>query len=444
MSSSGRDLDIVLWGATGFTGKLALAALVHDQSKFFSCSLPDRRATAHGRELSKVRFGVAGRNEEKLRAVLKDVGVPDPEAAGVSVFVANADDDAAIDAFVSRCRAVVATAGPFQLYSDRVVSSCVRNGTHFADCCGETEWVRSLIDRHHDKCRATGAVIVSMCGFDSLPFDLGALYAVNALRKSSNAPCRRVTARVTSLGSISGGSLATGQLKQKAQKRLTDYGVDASSPFLLGGIRRGGIRAEDRDEYTHSTGPFGGAGVFEGPGTMATINTRVVRRSAQLLGYGEDFAYVERNLFASEKRAAKALRQAKNPAPPAVIKRLVDAGRLPKPGQGPSPEVRKRARFATYLTAQAEDGKEVHARVSGGEAGYEETGRMVLEAGLALALSGPLPRAEAGGVFTPAFALGERLISRLHRAGILFEEIEDAEAAAGEFYAKAARQRSKM
>src|SRR5450631_826836 len=147
-----REFDVVLFGATGFTGRQAV--------KYFSRHAP-----------ADVRWAIAGRNLQKLDAL--DAGVP--------AIVAHAADRASIDAFVRRTRIVLSTAGPFELYSDAVVDACVRLGSHYVDITGETLWVRSLIDRYHDRAAADGTRVIPFCGFDSVPSDLGATWVAQQL-----------------------------------------------------------------------------------------------------------------------------------------------------------------------------------------------------------------------------------------------------------------------
>lgn len=206
-------------------------------------------------------------------------------------------------------------------------------------------------------------------------------------------------------------------------------GVDQNDPFLLGGLPRGGSREEDTDSSTHRVQMLDGD-VPCGPSVMHPVNSRVVRRSAQLLGWGSHFNYVELSPMPSKKAAERMAEQQARPAPPEVLERLIQAGQLPKPGEGPKPEVRRAARFLVVVDCLAEDGQRLVATVRGGEPGYEETARMVLEAGLTL-LQEPhaCPGFARGGCLTPAAAMGETLIRRLSGIGMPFA-VESADAAA--------------
>ena len=433
MSALPRDLDVIVWGATGFTGQLVTAALAGYQPDFYSCKLPNP-GTARAEGATAVRYALAGRNSSKLQDLKARVGCSED----VELLAAEAADEDALAAIVRRTRVIIATAGPFKSYSDVIVGLCAKHGTHYVDITGEVAWVRSVIDRYDDVAKSTGAVICSMCGFDSIPFDLGTLFAVNRLRERtrSSSPAssiRRVVCLVPPLvGGFSGGSLATGISNTKTPVQLT-AGVDQMDPFLLGGRPAGGTRPEDEDKAIHAVREIGGGGaaaggqagpvVLAGPSGMHTINSRVVRRSAGLLGFGPRFNFVELTPAANRKQAERLSRAMTHPIPTEKMLEMVAKGRLPKPGEGPTAEVRRRARFVTVIDCEADDGARLVATMRGGECGYEETSRMVLEAALALAKTPhlcPGVTAYRGGCLTPAAALGETLISRLTSIGMPF------------------------
>lgn len=407
-----RDLDLVVWGATGFAGEMAVAYLKGDQSKLFSYRCDGPAAPAD------LRWAVCGRNRSKLEAL----------DAGVEIIVCDADDGAGIESFVKRARVVVGLAGPFFRYSDRVVEACAKYGTHWCDISGEIPWLRSLIDRFGDRARANQACIVNQCGYDSIPSDLGTLLAVNTLRSTANepeSPIRTVTCYQIGLSGYGGGSLQTVIAASNEPVALSP-GVDPEDPFLLGGEPAGGVREEDGPmtrAYFDSAldtwiGPFG----------MTSVNRRIVHRSNLLLGYGPQFGYDEVEACHSEEQAQKLVKQTHNVTPPEVLIELIDKGRLPQPGQGPPPEDRARARFQSTLVASNEAGEDVAVTVTGGEAGFEETAKMVVEAGLTLVDDSEVcPGILSGGGFlTPAACMGTALIQRLNRAGLRFEVLSDA------------------
>eukprot|EP00927_Polykrikos_kofoidii_P073237 TRINITY_DN69299_c0_g1_i1.p1 TRINITY_DN69299_c0_g1~~TRINITY_DN69299_c0_g1_i1.p1 ORF type:complete len:455 (+),score=76.85 TRINITY_DN69299_c0_g1_i1:64-1365(+) len=406
--ASQRDLDLIVWGATGFTGELATAYLTGDASKIFSW--PVKSAAAP----SDLKWAIAGRSRSKLEAL----------NAGVEIIVCDSSDEVAIKCMVSRTRVVVGFAGPFVKYSDKVVEACVRSGTHWCDICGEVDWHRSLIDRFGYLAKATGACIVSHCGYDSVPSDLGTLFAVNALRSRFADPSLKVKSVMVHQimqGGMSGGTLQTGLARETNPISLTK-GVDLDDVFLIGGETVNGVRPEDKPETKAYFDEDLQA--WLGPFMMAGINTRVVRRSSMLLGYGPNYNYREVMICPNEKAAKKAEKEASpNKVPPAVIEKMIEAGRLPKPGQGPSPEVRAKSRFLSAVIATAENGESIACTLSGHEAGYEQTACMAIEAGLSLVYeSAACPGINSGGGFlTPAACMGTVLINRLQRAGMNFE-----------------------
>lgn len=426
-----RDLDIVLWGATGFSGELAVAYLKGDASKLFS--FPCTEAAAP----QDLRWALCGRNRSKLEAL----------EAGVEIIVCDAEDRAGIEAFVKRTRVVVGLAGPFVKHSDLVVEACARHGTHWVDISGEVVWSRSLIDRFGDRARANGACIVNQCGYDSIPSDLGTLFAVDALRSKAadpHTPIRSVTHYVCAVdasglrGALSGGSIQTMLAMQTHPVSLAE-GVDANDPFLLGGEPPGGVRDEDLEQTESYFDEE--LDTWIAPFFMHAANSRPVRRSNMLVGYGPQFSYRELEVCASEEEARNAL-QEENPLATSAgeLQRLIDGGALAKSGDGPSPEVRAGCRFHSILIAVNEAEEDVAVMVSGGQPGYEETARMVVEAGLALVYDGAdCPGLLAGGGFlTPAACMGTALIHRLRRAGIRFEVLTDASRSAAHVYAREA------
>ncbi len=410
-----RDLDLVVWGATGFTGKLAVAYLKGDQSRLssFRCGGPAAPAD--------LRWALCGRNRAKLEAL----------DAGVEIIVCDAADRAGIASFVKRTRVVVGLAGPFFRHSDLVVEACAKHGTHWCDISGENLWMRSLIDRFSEQADNSGACIVNQCGYDSIPSDLGTLFAIEALRTRAarahkpESPARTVTCHQIGLGGIGGGSLQT-IIDYATQPIALTADIDSEHPFLLGGEPAVGVRDEDgpmtRAYFDHALdtwiGPFG----------MAATNRRIVHRSNMLLGYGRDFGYQEVAVCHSEEQARKLVHKAEHPIPPAVLLESIDRQLLPKPGQGPPPEERAKRRFQSTLVAVNEAGDDVAVTVTGGDASFEETAKMVVEAGLALVYdSAACPGVVSGGGFlTPAACMGTALIARLHRAGIRFEAVSGA------------------
>ena len=389
--------DVVLYGATGFTGR--------QTAEYFASNAP-----------AGLRWAIAGRNAAKLEMVRARTGAP-------AVEVADSGDAAAIDRLVARTRVLLTTAGPFAQYGTPVVEACVRHRVHYVDITGETVWVRDLIDRYHAAAAAAGTRIVPFCGFDSVPSDLGTLGVVTWMRDHWSQAARRVSASFRMRGGLNGGTLATAL---HAYETGTVRG--AADVLLLN--PPGHTSAVERTRSAEFTGvsydPLRRA--WLSPFVMASINTRVVRRSNALLaqageGYGPAFAYqealehgsrAEAILFETGRRgmeAAFALR----------LGRQIARSFGPRPGQGPSEREMNAGFMRVRLLGESEDGRSAVATLSAqGDPGNRITVKILCEAALALATDLPsLPGGpRRGGILTPATALGLPFLARLQRAGI--------------------------
>ncbi|MDX2029520.1 MAG: saccharopine dehydrogenase NADP-binding domain-containing protein [Blastocatellia bacterium] len=403
-----RDYDVVLYGASGFTGKQTVA--------YFA-----RHASASG-----LRWAIAGRNREKLEGVRAQVG---GAAAKVDVLVADSRDQAAVDAVVGRTRVLLTTAGPYAIYGGPLVEACVRFRTHYVDITGETPWVRELIDRHHEAAAAAGTRIIPFCGFDSVPSDLGAYLIVRHMQRELGVSCKAVKAWYQVMGGLNGGTMAT--VYNLQETGLTERARD---PFLLDppGI------SHTAAELAHNQDPalpFYDADLqaWAGPFFMGQINTRVVRRSEALFrqwgeAYGPSFAYQEYMKFngplgwaeAAGMTVGAALFQFSLQTP---LRELMKS-MLPEPGAGPSEKTMDNGWFRCELLGIAEDGRKVRGLIRDqGDPGNRATVKILCESALALALNADrLPGGSArGGVLTPATGLGDALAARLRDAGMTIE-----------------------
>jgi len=402
-----RDLDIVVYGATGFVGSRAAQYL------------------AGAEEAADLRLGIAGRDASRLEALRARLGRDDAK-----VVLADADDLAAVEAMASRTRVLLNTAGPFAKYGDHIVAACVRARTHYVDITGETLWVRSLIDRHHAQAQAEGTRIIPCCGFDSVPSDLGVLLAVRRLQRRRGAECAEVKSYFQMFGGFNGGTLASGLLQAEADREGR-----ARDPFLLD------PHPHPPEEQARNRDPLGitydgDAKAWVGPFLMGFVNTRVVRRSAALFaewgeGYGERFRYQEYSRFGGAFGLPAAVAVTGGLAAMDVTlstgpgRRLLEKV-LPKPGSGPSETLMDRGWFKSETVATASGGRKVRVRMSHqGDPGNRATVRFVCESALALALERTLPGgAGRGGVLTPATGLGDVLAERLPLAGFEIEVSE--------------------
>ena len=398
-----RDFDIILWGATGFTGSLVARHLVD----------------TYGADLN---WAMAGRNLEKLETVRAQLGNPE-----VPLIQANSHDQAAMDALASRAKVICTTVGPYALYGTQLVAACAKAGTHYCDLTGEIQWMSLTIRDYQEIAQASGARIVHTCGFDSIPSDLGVLYTQQQMQTAHGIYAEHIKARVGKFkGGASGGTIASMMVMMEQMSKDPKIREELENPYSLNpeGEQRGLDGLDDNraifdEDFGQWTSPF----------VMASVNARVVRRSNALADYpyGRDFLYDERQLTGENKRGQK---KAKNIAlgsklTPVLmtlspVRKL--AGRfLPKPGEGPSPEEQRSGHFEMFFHGQSADGlKTIRTRVSGDrDPGYGATSRMLGESAVCLA------RDEIsceGGLWTPASSMGQHLIQRLEEnAGIQFE-----------------------
>ena len=390
-----KDLDIVVYGATGFTGKLC-AEYIHASSR-------------------PIKWAIAGRTADKLKTVQEGLS---PE---IEIIIADGDDDGALKAMTARAKVILSTAGPFHRYGSKLVAACVENSTHYVDITGENFWVKEMIEKHHEAAAAKGVRIIPSCGFDSIPSDLGSFFSIRKL----GTPVKRVESFHSFKGGASGGTLETifsmGDLDLKDE--LTD-------PFLLNppDSYNAEMRAKSRDTFEIGKKPeISGWG---GPFVMAAANTRVVRRSAALLSqrqepYGSNFTYQE---FAFNASRGQAIRSALGLGAMAIVimtplRKLVRP-LLKQPGEGPTEAERENGWFDCKFIVETESGeKSVFAMHGKGDPGYKVTSKLVSESAMCLLENADeLPGGNGyGGVLTSASGLGEPLIARLSKVGIHFD-----------------------
>ncbi|RZM11233.1 MAG: saccharopine dehydrogenase, partial [Sphingomonas sp.] len=374
-----RDFDLIVYGATGFTGRLVAEYLVR--------TYPGGDAP---------RWAMAGRSLAKLEEVRDLIGA----RSDLPLVVADADDPASLDAMVARTEAVVTTVGPYQLYGSALVAACVAAGTAYLDLCGEPAWMRQMIDAHEAEAKAAGARIVFSCGFDSIPFDLGVLTAQEQATKRFGRPAPRVKGRVRVMkGSFSGGTAASLKATLAAAARDPSLVKLLTDPFALTPGFRGphqptGLIPEFDTTLNAWVAPF----------VMAPINTKNVHRTNFLLGhaYGPDFVYDEMmvaGLGDIGKAAAEAM-AALNP---------FKGDKGPKPGEGPGLAEREAGHYDLLFAAIEPDGGRADAVVTGDrDPGYGSTSKMIAETALCL-----IGGEKRGGVWTPGALLGSGLRDRL-------------------------------
>ena len=388
------EFDVIVFGATGFTGRLVAAYLV------------DR----YGADRD-VSWAMAGRSEAKLEAVRDEIGAP----PSTPLVVADSTDDASLTAMAERTRCVLTTVGPYLWYGEGLVRACTETGTDYVDLSGEVLWMHDMIERYQAQAVETGARIVHSTGFDSIPFDLGVLFLQQAAEERFGSTCQRVRTRVIDMrGSFSGGTAAAGRATIEAIQ--ADPGLFALllDPFsLTDGFA--GPEQPDGDKVIEED-IMGG---WSGPFFMAPINTRNIHRSNALMGhrYGEDFRYDEM-FFAGPGDAGRQTAEAM-----AAIAGAMGGDDGPQPGEGPSEEEREAGGYGLLVIGSHADGGEIRVRVTGDkDPGYGSTSKIIAEAALCLVndCTGTF-----GGIWTPAAAFGDTLIPRLvDRAGMTFDLVD--------------------
>ena len=388
MSSS--KFDIIVYGATGFTGRLVAEYL----------------ATQY-RGDGDLKWAMAGRSKEKLASVRDAIGAP----ADTPLIVADASDAASLQAMIDQTKSIVTTVGPYLLYGNELVAACAASGTDYFDLCGETPWMRRMIDAHEATARRSGARIVFSCGYDSLPFELGVFCCEEAARKTLGAPVSRVKGRIRAMkGTFSGGTAASSKALFEAAAKDQSLVALMRDPFSLtpgfqGPKQPPGNRPMLDDDLQVWLTPF----------FMANINTRNVHRSNMLMGfpYGRDFVYDEMEIAGPGEEGE------------ALARRIMAANNkmatsaLPKPGEGPSKEERETGYYDLLFVGIAPDGRQVRVSVRGDrDPGYGSTSRMIAECAICLLRDAPDVRA---GIWTPGAAMQHKLIKRLaDHAGLTF------------------------
>lgn len=399
-----RPYDVVLYGASGFTGKQTV--------QYFAQHVTP----------SEVRWAIAGRNRDKLEQVKAQVGV------NVDVLVADSQDETAIDNIVSQTRVLLNTAGPFALYGNKIVDACVRFKTHYVDITGETPWVKELCDRYHDRAAADGTRIIPCCGFDSVPSDLGTYLIVRYIQRELGTSCRAVKAYYQAMGGFNGGTLASAfNIYNSTQVS------QVSNPFLLNPTSDRSLEEIERNRDPEFPQYDPDLDTWVAPFFMGAVNTRVVRRSSALYSqwqdpYGVDFTYQEYLKFdppigwlpAVGITAATALFIGAIQQPP--IRSLLQP-LLPQPGSGPSEKTMNEGWFRCELLGLTSDGRKVWGLICDrGDPGNRATVKFLCESALCLALNeDKLPGDRRGGILTPATGLGDVLAERLRHAGMTID-----------------------
>ncbi len=393
MNKADRPFDIVVYGSTGYTGRLVAEYLTEHYA--------DRDDAPN--------WAMAGRSADKLAEVRDLVGAP----VDTPLVVANADDPASLKAMCEQARVVLTTVGPYTLYGEPLVAACVEAGTDYCDLSGEPTWMYQMIEKYSDAARASGARICFSSGFDSVPFDLGVLMLQKEAKARFGKPATRVKGRVRGMqGGPSGGTVASMKETMKAVAKNPKLISVLQSSF---GLTEGFVGPKQPSgmipEYDKDLGKWAA------PFVMATINTKNVHRTNFLLGhpYGEDFVYDEMMLTSAGEMGEKAAK--------AIGEMMANpfGAKPPAPGEGPTKEERENGFYDVVFVGETTDGEKINYGVKGRyDPGYGSTSRMIAETAIALNHSDA-----PGGIGTPGSFVGEALVDRLEENAEISFAVED-------------------
>ncbi len=388
------EFDIIVYGATGYTGRLVAEYL----------------SNHYGSRDDGPKWAMAGRSQDKLESVRDEIGAP----ADTPLVVADIDDPASLNAMCERTKVVLTTVGPYTNYGEPLVKACAATGTDYADLSGEPAWMYQMIGKYGEAARASGARICFSSGFDSIPFDLGVLMLQKEAQARFGKPATRVKGRMRGMaGGPSGGTVASMGATMQAVAADPSLIPVLKNPFALA------EGFEGPEQPDGDTAAFDEKlGSWAAPFVMAVINTKTIHRTNMLLShpYGEDFQYDEMVLTGPGEQGEKAAKFIQtNPG-------FGDpSAKLPAPGEGPTKEERENGFYDVLFVGETADGETLNYGVKGKyDPGYGSTSRMISETGIAL-LSCDKP----GGVGTPGSFLGEDLVTRLEEHADLSFAIED-------------------
>lgn len=408
---SNREFHIIVWGATGFTGSLVAEYLLST----YGAGGP-------------LRWAIAGRSEKKLELLRQALG---PKAVSLPEVVADSFDEQKLADMAAKTHVVISTVGPYAKYGSKLVAACVEQGTHYCDLAGEAQWIRLMIDEHHDAAVDSGARIVHCCGFDSVPMDMGVWFLQQEAMRRYDNYCSTIAMLVKATrGGPSGGTMASVLNIVKEARADRNVARVLINPYALNppDERKGPDKPDQRNVRFDET-----ADAWTAPFVMAGINTKVVRRSQALLGYpyGRYFRY--REAVMTGKGAISLLKASTMTAGLGAFmtaasfgftRGLLERYVVPKPGEGPNKEQRENGFFDLRQFGTLPDGTVIRSRITGDrDPGYGSTSKMLAESAVCLAQD---ELSSGGGVLTPAAAMGDAYLTRLQeKAGLSFEVLDD-------------------
>lgn len=384
--------DLIVFGSTGFTGRLVAEYLQNTYGK---------------NAQEEIKWAMAGRSQEKLEQVRNEMQI----SHNIDLIVADSDDDQSMKLLVSKTKVVLTTVGPYQIYGEKLLKACVESGTGYVDLCGEPAWMHQMIGKYQSAANESGAVIVFSCGFDSIPFDLGVYYLQQHVKQATGSALSYVKGRVRKMqGTFSGGTAASLQATMVAAKQDKSVLQALINPYSLATSEV--LNEQPRGDKPHYDESLKS---WAAPFIMAAINTKNVHRSNYLLdyAYGKDFQYDEMMLTGPGEKGEAIANHVAND------KSLGDKNG-PKPGEGPSKEERENGFYDVLFIGQHDNGETYSASVAGYlDPGYGSTSRMISESAICLS---QMQENISGGFYTSAPAMGETLIKRLEQnAGLVFK-----------------------
>lgn len=383
-----KNFDFVIFGATGFTGKLVVEYALENYSN------------------SEISWAIAGRNTEKLEDLKNKMNLPEE----IQIFKVDGDDQDSIDKMINQTKCILTTVGPYQLYGEKLIRSCIRSGTDYVDLCGEPGFMHKIINECSDEAKKSGSRVVFSCGFDSIPFDLGVLFVQQEAMKQTNQYATSVRGRVRVMdGEFSGGTAASMKATMSSLKTNPDLINVLINPHGLCEGFQGAQQEDDtKPKYDEELE------TWVAPFFMAPINTKNIHRTNKLMNhpYGEDFLYNEMWISGPGEEGKAVAEMIGNTNP-------IAGDDVPKPGEGPSREKRENGSYEILFCADVDDDV-FKISVSGDmDPGYGSTSKMIAESAICLVKDMVDLK---GGIYTPAASMGNKLIKRLEdNAGLTFK-----------------------
>ncbi len=381
-----KKYDVVIFGATGFTGKLVVEYAL---SKYLG---------------SDISWAIAGRSDKKLNGLKEKLQIPE----SVGIINVDGNDESSVHDLVNQTKCVLTTVGPYQLYGEKIIRACISSGTDYVDLCGEPAWMHKIISEYSNDAKSSGSRIVFSCGFDSIPFDLGVLFLQEKVKSKINKYTKEVSSRIRTMdGEFSGGTAASMKATISSLKTNPELLNVLINPYALcDGIE--GIKQKDDSKVQYDEN----LQTWIAPFFMAPINTKNIHRTNKLMNhiYGKDFLYNEMWVQGSGEEGKAAAKDISSTNP---------LSNAPEPGEGPSRYKREKGSYDILFYTKV-DGHIFKVSVSGDmDPGYGSTSKMIFESALCLVTES---KDLTGGIYTPAASMGFKLMNRLEKnAGLTFK-----------------------